>query len=148
VTDLDLVRDLATASEFMAVVAVARPDGRVHASLVKAGVVENPVTNAPSVGVVVAGDSRKLELLGQVGRASATFTAGYRWVSVEGPVTLVGPDDLPANGAFDVPSTLRVVFKAAGGDHENWAEFDAVMAAERRCAVFIELAGVLTNRVA
>jgi Pyridoxamine 5'-phosphate oxidase len=146
-TDIELVKGLASDADYMAVAAVARPDGRVHASLVKAGVLDDPVAGELSVGVVVAGGARKLELMRRAGRASATFTDGYRWVSVEGPVHLVGPDDPPEVVATDVASTIRDVFKAAGGTHEDWAAFDATMATERRCAVFIELEGILTNRL-
>jgi hypothetical protein len=35
------------------------------------------------------------------------------------------------------------VFIAATGTHDDWAEYDRVMAAERRCAVFIEAARIL-----
>jgi hypothetical protein len=37
------------------------------------------------------------------------------------------------------------VFRAAGGSHDDWDEFDRVMAAERRVAVLIEPARVVTN---
>ena len=36
-----------------------------------------------------------------------------------------------------MPQLLRDVFTAAGGVHEDWDEYDRVMAAERRAAVFI-----------
>jgi hypothetical protein len=32
---------------------------------------------------------------------------------------------------------LREIFEAAGGTHEDWDEYDRVMAAERRVAVLI-----------
>jgi hypothetical protein len=40
---------------------------------------------------------------------------------------------------------LRDVFTAAGGSHEDWAEFDRVVAAERRTAVFIAMDRVYSN---
>jgi hypothetical protein len=41
---------------------------------------------------------------------------------------------------------LRAVFQAAGGTHEDWDEYDRVMAAERRAAVLIQPERVITNR--
>jgi hypothetical protein len=143
--DLDAVRSLAKAADFMAVMAVAGADGRVHASLVKAGVLEDPETGAPAVGVVVAGTTRKLSLLRLTGRASLTFTHGFQWVSVEGPAHLVGPADPPGAGV-SVPATLRAVFVAAGGSHGDWEAFDQVMAAEHRCAVLLAPERILANR--
>ena len=32
---------------------------------------------------------------------------------------------------------LREIFSAAGGTHEDWAEFDRTMKTERRTAVFV-----------
>jgi hypothetical protein len=59
-------------------------------------------------------------------------------------VRLVGPDDGGALG-LDVPATIRAVFVAAGGTHEDWAEFDRVMAEDRRCAVFVRAAAITSN---
>jgi PPOX class probable F420-dependent enzyme len=135
--DLELVRRLAGATH-LAVLATTRADGTVHASLVSAGVLDDPVTGNPAVGVVVAGNARKLGHLRRAGRAAAVFTHGYRWVSVEGPARIIGPDDpageLPGRG---LPDLLRRVFVAAGGTHEDWDTYDRVMAEERRAAVLI-----------
>jgi hypothetical protein len=37
------------------------------------------------------------------------------------------------------------VFSAAGGTHDDWVEYDRVMAAERRVAVLIELARLTSS---
>jgi hypothetical protein len=37
------------------------------------------------------------------------------------------------------------VFKAAGGTHDDWDEYDRVMASERRAAVFIAAQRVYSN---
>jgi hypothetical protein len=37
------------------------------------------------------------------------------------------------------------VFTAAGGTHDDWAEYDRAMAAERRTAVFVEPARISGN---
>ena len=72
--------------------------------------------------------------------------SGWEWVSVEGPVRLAGPDD--ALDGFDsngVPALLRDVFVAAGGTHDDWAEYDRVMAAERRTAVLVTPERITSN---
>lgn len=136
--DLEVVRQRATDARHLAVVATTRPDGSVHASLVNAGVIDDPVTGEPSIGMVVGGTSAKLGHLRRAGRAATLFQAGYRWVGVEGPVRIVGPDDLDGGvPGEDVPDLLRRVFVAAGGSHDDWDEYDRVMAAERRTAVFV-----------
>ena len=142
--DLEDVRRLGAAEHFLAVFTVSARPGRVHASVVNAGVVGDPIDWAPGVAAVVAGDSRKLELLRQVGRATVVFRNGWQWASVSGPVRLVGPVDGTEFG-LDVPEVLRSVFRAAGGTHEDWDEFDRVMAAERRCAVFVEAERITSN---
>jgi len=144
--DLDLVRRLAAADHGLAVVATTRGDRSVHASVVNAGVLANPITNGSAVAFVAGGSTVKLRLLRRAGRASVVFRAGWEWVAVEGPVTVIGPDDRPAG--FDVDRLaplLRDVFTAAGGTHEDWTEYDRVMAAERRAAVLVDPVRITSN---
>jgi PPOX class probable F420-dependent enzyme len=144
--DLDLVRRLVAADHGLAIVATTRADGSVHSSLVNAGVLDDPIGGAPVVGLVARGDALKLRLLRRAGRAAVTFRAGWEWAAVEGPVHLIGPDDPAAGFPLDgVPQLLRAVFEAAGGTHDDWDEFDRVMAAERRVAVFVTPARISTN---
>jgi hypothetical protein len=143
--DLELVRKLAVEANHLAVCAVSRPDGSVHASLVNAGVLDDPFGGEPSIGVVVAGASVKLRHLRRAGRAAAVFQAGFRWVAVEGPVHLAGPDDLHLTDAGAIPGLVRTIFVAAGGQHDNWETFDRVMADERRAAVYIRPERITTN---
>jgi Pyridoxamine 5'-phosphate oxidase len=142
--DLALVERLAAADHHLAVMAVARANGSVHASVVSAGVIDDPVDGARGVAAVVGGNARKLELLRAAGRATLVFKSGFEWVAVSGPVRLIGPDDGAELGR-DVPATVRSVFRAAGGTHEDWEEFDRVMAADRRCAVFMRVARISSN---
>jgi PPOX class probable F420-dependent enzyme len=144
--DIALIRRLAAADRGLAVVATTRDDGSVHASLVNAGVLPDPVTGSPCVGMVVRSSARKLVYLRRRGRATVVFHAGWEWVAVDGAVRIVGPDDR-AEGfdATQLPSLLRDVFTAAGGTHDNWADFDRVMAEERRAGVFVSLDRVTTN---
>jgi hypothetical protein len=141
--DLAFVDRLAAADHHLAVFTTTRLDGTVHASVVSAGVIADPVDGSPGVAAVLGGSSRKLGLLRRSGRATLVFKHGHEWAAVSGPVRLVGPDD--AELGLDVPGTIRSVFEAAGGIHENWAEFDRVMAADRRCAVFVRAEVISSN---
>ena len=44
---------------------------------------------------------------------------------------------MPAVDAEGLRLLRRQVFMAAGGTHEDWAEYDRVMAAERRAVVLV-----------
>jgi hypothetical protein len=144
--DLADVERLAAGDHHLAVLAVPEPDGAVHASVVSAGVIPDPVDGSAGVAAVVGGSSRKLRLLRRSGRATLVFKDGWVWVAVSGPVRLVGPQDGTDLG-LDVPETIRSVFRAAGGTHEDWDEFDRVMADDRRCAVFMRAATITSNPV-
>ncbi len=143
-TDLTDVDRLAAADHHLAVFTVGRPDGTVHASVVSAGVIADPVDGSPGVAAVLNGGTRKLALLRENARATLVFKHGFDWVAVSGPVRLVGPDD-GAELGLDVPATIRSVFAGAGGTHEDWAEFDRVMAADRRCAAFVRVDAITSN---
>ena len=143
--DLDLVRRIGKANHGLAIVSVARSDGSVHSSLVNAGVLDHPVTGRPVVGLVAVGRSRKLELLRATARATLTFQDGWQWVSVDGPVEIAGPDDESTVPREGVPELLRDVFRAAGGTHDDWDEYDRVMAAEHRTAVLVDPQRIITN---
>ncbi len=135
--DLDHVRSLAQ-QDSLAVVTTVRADGTIHASVVNAGVVDSPTSGDACVGFVARGAAHKLRHLRHSGRAAAVFRHGAAWVAVEGPVRLVGPEDrLEDFGAAQLARLLRRVFAAAGGTHQDWDEFDRVMAAEGRTAVFV-----------
>lgn len=142
--DMELVRRLVGADHGLGVFSTTRTDGSVHSSVLNAGVLQHPVSGGPVIGAVVVGGAIKLTHLRRTGRATITFRAGFEWVSVDGQVTLLGPDDphpdLPADR---LPGLLRDIFSAAGGTHDNWAEYDRVMVAERRTAVLITPSRIL-----
>jgi hypothetical protein len=145
-SDLDHVRKLSAAEHGLATITTVRPDGTVHASVVNAGVIDDPVTGKPSVGLVVRGGVRKLELFRRNGHATIVFRRGWDWVAVQGATHVVGPDD--ADPDFDdskLPRLLRDVFIAATGTHDDWDEYDRAMAKERRAAVFIEASRITGN---
>jgi hypothetical protein len=142
--DLEFVNRLAAGDHHLAVFTTAGLDGSVHASVVSAGVIDDPIDGHVGVGAVVGGASRKLTLLRQSGTASVVFKSGFEWAAVTGPVRLIGPEDGTEFG-LDVPEVLRTVFRAAGGTHEDWDEFDRVMAEECRCAVFVGATKITSN---
>jgi PPOX class probable F420-dependent enzyme len=136
--DLDHVRHLVGADHGLAVVSTTRTDGTVHSSLVNAGVLDDAPGGGPVVAMVIRGDALKLTHLRRTGQATVTFRAGWQWASVDGPVQVIGPDDPVAGFAPErLPGLLRDIFTSAGGTHEDWAEYDRVMAAERRVAVLV-----------
>jgi PPOX class probable F420-dependent enzyme len=143
VPGIDDVRTLATSAGNLAVLAVARPDGSVQASVVSVGVHDDPVDGTPSIGVVAMGGAAKLRLLRTNPQATVIVREGTQWCAVAGRIRLVGPDD-PADGV-DVAELLRSVYRAAGGTHGDWDEYDRVMAADRRCAVFVHAERVWSN---
>ena len=145
-TSLDRVRELVAGEHGLAVVTTQRSDGSMPASVVNAGVLDHPVTGDAVVGFVARGDTTKLANLRARPRATVVFRVGWEWVTVEGPTELAGPDDpLAGFDAGALPRLLREVFVAAGGSHDDWDEYDRVMAAERRTAVFVRPERVYSN---
>lgn len=142
---LETVEEIAAGDDHLAVVSTTRPDGSVQASVVNAGILPHPVSGDPVVGFVTFGRA-KLANLRRHPQATLVFRAGWRWVAVEGDCELVGPDDsLAGVDPSALPALLRTVFRAAGGDHSDWEEYDRVMAAQRRAAVLVRPARVYSN---
>ncbi len=136
--DMDLVRRLVAADQGLAIVSTTRRDGTVQASLVNAGVTVHPVDGHDVVAFVAHGDALKLRHLRRRPYANVVFRAGWEWVAVEGTTTLIGPDDPePGVDPSDLPALLRTIFMSAGGTHDDWDEYDRVMAAEHRTAVLV-----------
>ena len=136
--DLQIVWRLVAAEHGLAVVCATRADGTIQTSLVNAGITADPRDGSDVIGFVARGDAVKLRHFRRRPYANIVWRSGWEWVSLEGAVTLIGRDD-PLEG-FDpdaLPALLRTIFVDAGGDHEDWAEYDRVMARERRTAVLI-----------
>ena len=68
-------------------------------------------------------------------------------MAAEGTVDLIGPDDgFDGVGPEALPSLLRRVYSAAGGgEHDDWNEYDRVVAAERRMAVLLTPRRIYVN---
>jgi PPOX class probable F420-dependent enzyme len=122
----------------LCVVSTLRPDGTIQSSVVNAGVLPHPVTGAQVVGLVSRGDARRVANLRALPRATVVVRSGWEWASAEGPAELAGPDDpMPGVDAERLRLLLRVIFTAAGGQHDDFAVYDRVMADERRVAVLV-----------
>ena len=123
----------------LASVNLVAANGTVHSSVVNAGVMPHPVGEEQVVAFVVRGDSYKLRRLRNEPAVTVTFRVGWDWAAVQGTVDIIGPND-PFDG-FDqasLPHLLRDVFAAAGGDHDDWDEYDRVMAEEERTALLVK----------
>ena len=144
-TTLEEAAGLARLDRGLVVVSTLRSNGTIQASVVNAGVIAHPVTGEPILGMVTAGRIKLANLRARP-QVTATFRNGWQWAAVEGHAELVGPDDpqrwLDAEGLRQL---RRDIFAAAGGEHDNWDEYDRVMAEERRAAVLITPDRIYSN---
>lgn len=146
VNDLAGFARLVAQDHGLCVVSTLRANGTIQASVVNAGVFEHPLTGLSTVALVARGGSRKLANLRARPQATVVVRAGWEWTAAEGTVELIGPDD-PREGidAEGLRVLLRDIFIAAGGTHNDWNEYDRVMAEERRTAVLVSPTRVYTN---
>jgi PPOX class probable F420-dependent enzyme len=135
---LDQAAQLGAKEQGLAVISTLRADGTIQSSLVNAGVMRHPLVEQ-SVLVFVTYGKVKLANLRARPQLTATFRSGWQWVAVEGHAQLIGPDDPDASiDTQRLRLLLREAFTAAGGNHDNWAEYDRVMAEQRRAVVLVE----------
>ena len=127
--DMELVLRLGVQEQGLVVVSTTRPDGTIQTSVVNAGILGG------EVAFVARDSTRTLDNIRRTGRAAVTFRSGWEWAAVEGPARIAGND----------PQLLRDVFTAAGGTHDDWGEYDRVMAAEGRVAVFVTPERITSN---
>jgi PPOX class probable F420-dependent enzyme len=145
-TTLDEAVALAAAESGLAVVSTVRSDGTVQASLVNVGLLAHPAGGQPVLGFTTYGKVKLANLRARP-QLAITFRDGWQWATVEGRAELAGPDD-PQPWLADADQLrilLRKVFTSAGGTHDNWAEYDRVMAEERRAVVLIAPTRVYSN---
>lgn len=145
-TTLDEAVALAAAESGLAVISTVRADGTVQASLVNVGLLPHPAGGEPVLGFTTYGKV-KLANLRDRPPLAVTFRNGWQWATVEGRAELAGPDDSQPwlDDSDQLRLLLREVFTAAGGTHDNWDEYDRVMAKERRAVVLIEPTRVYSN---
>jgi hypothetical protein len=122
----------------LATLSTVRADGSVQLVVVNAGIIEHPVNGEEVAAFVARGGTRKIDHLRAHPMAALQWRAGWAWVCVEGSVELCGPDDpLPGVDGHGLRMLLREVAIAAGIDHDDWAEYDRVVATERRTVALI-----------
>lgn len=145
-TTLDEAVELAANESGLAVVSTLRGDDTIQASLVNVGKLGHPATGAPVLGFVTYGKVKLANLRARP-QLAVTFRRGWQWATVEGSAELAGPDD--QRPWLTEPDRLRLllrdVFTAAGGTHDNWAEYDQVMAEQRRTVVLVAPTRVYGN---
>ncbi|MFJ4654915.1 pyridoxamine 5'-phosphate oxidase [Nocardia sp. NPDC088792] len=145
-TDLGEFERLIGDDHGLCVVSTLRADNTIQSSLVNAGVLKHPLTGEPVVGMVLRGGTRKLTNLRARPRMTVVARSGWQWAAAEGPVWITGPDDpTPGIDPERLRLLLREVFTAAGGTHDNWPEYDRVMAADRRAVVLITPDRIYSN---
>ena len=145
-TTLDDAVALAAAENGLAVISTVRADGTVQASLVNVGLLPHPATGQPSLGFTTYGKVKLANLRARP-QLAVTFRNGWQWATVEGRAELAGPDD-PQPWLADgdqLRLLLREVFTSAGGTHDDWDEYDRVMADERRAVVLVAPTRVYSN---
>jgi PPOX class probable F420-dependent enzyme len=144
-TTLSDAAALAAADNGLAIVATLRADQTIQSSLINAGVLAHPVTGESALAFVTYGRV-KLANLRSRPQIAVTFRDGWRWATVEGRAELAGPDDpQPWLTEDGLRLLLREVFTAAGGVHDDWDEYDRVMAEQRRTVVLIAPTRVYSN---
>jgi PPOX class probable F420-dependent enzyme len=144
-TTLDEAWGLARDESGLAIVSTLRADGTIQSSLVNTGVLDHPATGARVLAFVTYGRVKLANLRARP-QVTTAFRKGWGWATVEGRAELAGPEDPQP---WLEPETLRLllreIFTAAGGSHDDWAEYDRVMLAEQRTAVLITPARIYGN---
>ena len=100
----------------------------------------------PVLGFVTYGKVKLANLRARP-QLAVTFRNGWQWATVEGTAELAGPDDSQPwlTDAEQLRLLLREVFTAAGGTHDDWDEYDRVMAEQRRTVVLVAPTRVYSN---
>jgi PPOX class probable F420-dependent enzyme len=127
----------------LAVVSTLRADNTIQSSLVNTGIIERDGEEV--LGFVTYGRV-KLANLRRRPQVTVAFRAGWQWAAMEGRAVLAGPHDpQPGVDAEALRLLLRDIFTAAGGTHDDWAEYDRVMREQGRTAVLITPTRVYGN---
>jgi len=121
----------------LAIVSTLRADHTIQSSLVNVGLMNHPETGAEILAFVTYGRVKLANLRARP-QIAVAFRNGWNYATVEGTAELAGPDDpRPWLDAERLRLLLREIFTAAGGTHDDWDEYDRVMAEQRRAAVLV-----------
>lgn len=140
----DLV-ELGRKEQGLTVVSTLRGDLSIQSSVVNAGVMTHPFTGTEVLAFVTYGKV-KLDNLRTRPHLTATVRSGWQWMTVEGSVELIGPDDpRPEADSERLRLLLREVFTAAGGSHDDWDGYDRTMLEQHRTAVLVSPVRIYSN---
>jgi len=126
----------------LGVLATIKSDGRPQLS---------PVTptfdrEASTIYVSITEGRAKTANLRRDPRAALEVTSadGWSWATAEGTVTLTGPGTDP-----DGPEVQALVdyYRAAAGEHPDWAEYRAAMVADRRVLMALRVERVYGAKI-
>ena len=144
--NLDEVHEYLQDEHGLATVSTTQADGRVLSSVINCGVMNHPVTGARCVALVSRGMAARMHHIRRGSEVTIAVRRGWKCRGVTGPADLIGPDD-PQEGFDDeaIRLLLREVYQAAGGDHDDYDEYDRVMQQDRRAAIFVSPERVIGN---
>jgi PPOX class probable F420-dependent enzyme len=126
----------------LGVLATLKADGRPQLSPVwphydrQAGLLSVSMTEGRAKTVNLRRDPRAA--------LEVTSADGWAWATAEGTATLVGPGADP-----DGPEVQALVdhYRAAAGEHPDWAEYRSVMVSDRRVLMVMTVERVYGERV-
>ena len=130
----------------LATVSTTQKNGGILSSVVNCGVLAHPTTQELCVAFVSAGNAARLKHIERGSQVTVAIRREWKWVSVSGEADLFGPEQLQGN--FDheqLRVLLRDVFISAGGAHDDFEEYDKVMASEKRVAVCVSTRHIRGN---
>ena len=147
--DIDRVRSFLAEETGLATVSTSQADGRVLSSVTNCAVIDHPIDGTPCVALVSRGNAARLGHVRRGSHVTVAIRRGWNWVAVTGRADLIGPNDLPDGiDAEALRLLLREIFRAAGGSHDDFDEYDRAMADDARVAVLVAPDRILGNPVA
>lgn len=128
---------LSTESGLLEVITI-RDNGTPLVSIVNAALIPHPATGEDVIAFVSLGSAVRLRHLRKRPQISVAARRGHDWSVAEGMAELAGPNDQhEAVGPGHLAQLLREIFVAAGGQHDDFDQYDAAMADQQRCAVLV-----------
>ena len=144
---VDDIQKIVALDHGLAGLSTLRRDGSVQSTVVNAGVIDHPVTGEPVAAFVGRPATRKIAHLRDNPTRHAAVARRLGMGRRRGHRRARRPRR-PArrDRTGGLPGLLRGVYSAAGGgEHDDWAEYDRVMAAERRIAVLLTPTRIYVN---